>query len=55
VNGRSSTRKSYFIRLLFYKFIKIGFLYKLLTFIICTTLISITANNINSYTLYSFL
>ncbi|KAK3485051.1 uncharacterized protein B0T23DRAFT_327469, partial [Neurospora hispaniola] len=53
IDGRSSTRKSHFIRLLSYKLIEIASIYNLLTPIIRTTPTSVVANNINSYTIYS--
>ncbi|KHE78766.1 hypothetical protein GE21DRAFT_1222521, partial [Neurospora crassa] len=55
IDGRSSTRKSYLIRLLFYKFIKIASIYNLLIPIIRTTPTNIVANNINNYTIHSLL
>ncbi|KHE78629.1 hypothetical protein GE21DRAFT_1222863, partial [Neurospora crassa] len=51
VDSKGSTSKSYFIRLLSYKFINI--VGNLLKPIVIPALISVVANNIDSYTIYS--
>ncbi|KAK1776532.1 hypothetical protein QBC45DRAFT_332720, partial [Copromyces sp. CBS 386.78] len=54
VNNRRGTSKSYFIRLLFYKFRKIATNLHFPNFITYTIPISVVINNIKSSILYSF-